>query len=155
MLNLISYNRRLPNWHEKTRYLRKSYLFLSSRVFKFCIYWKSFQEPCFKQICEKLQSQLNSSHFFYNLNEPNRKYSKSNWWQQDPFKSRHSLEKDTTFCARKTIHNYNLLATGRRSDTSEVAGFCESTRDDHYSHNSMKRKVRQPLCDLKKFQNAK
>ena len=36
------------------------------------------------------------------LKEPNRNHSKSTWWQQDTLESRHSLQVDTTFPARRT-----------------------------------------------------
>ena len=88
------------------------------------------------------------------LNEPNRNQSKTTCWQQDTFQSQHSLQVDTTFSARRAFHNYNLLDSGRKPFTSQIAGYWESTRDNPYSHNSPNRRVRQPLCNSKKFQDA-
>ena len=89
------------------------------------------------------------------LNESNRNYLKSTWWQQDKFESWHSLQVDTTFSARRTIINHNFLDTGRKSFTGQTAGYWEFTRDNPYSHNSPNRSVRQPLCDSKNFGDAR
>ena len=87
----------------------------------------------------------------FSLIEPNRNYSKSTWWQQDAFESWHLLQVDTIFSARRTINNYNLLDTGRKSLTSQIAGYWESTRDNPCSHNSPSRRVRHFLFDSKNF----
>ena len=81
------------------------------------------------------------------LNEPNRNYLISTWWQQDTFESWHSLQVDTILSARRTFHNHGFLDTGRKSFTSQIAGYWESTRDNPYFNNSPNRRVRQPLCD--------
>ena len=88
------------------------------------------------------------------LNESNRINIKSTWWQQNASESWHSLWVDTLLPSRRTIHNYNLLDTGRKSFTSQIAGYWESTRDKSYSHNNPNRRARQPLCDSKNLQNA-
>ena len=88
------------------------------------------------------------------LNEPNRNHSKSTWWQQDTLESRHSLQVDTTFPTRRTLYNYNPLDSRRKPFTSQIAGYWESTRDNPYSHSSPNRRVRQPLCNSKNFQDA-
>ena len=88
------------------------------------------------------------------LNEPDRNHSKSTWWQRDIFERWHSLQVDTTFLTRRPLHNYNLLDTGRKSFTCQVAGYWGSTRDNPYSHNSPNRRVRQLLCNPKNFQDA-
>ena len=88
------------------------------------------------------------------LNEPNRNHSKPTWWQQDTLESRHSLQVNTTFPTRRTLYNYNFLDSGRKPFTSQIAGYWESTRDNPYSHNSPNRRVRQPLCNSKNFQDA-
>ena len=58
---------------------------------------------------------------------------------------------DTIFSSKRTIYNYSLLDPGRKSLTSQIAGYSETTRDNPYSHNSPNRRVLQPLCDFKKF----
>ena len=88
------------------------------------------------------------------LNEANRKYSKSTWWKEDAFESWHSLQVDATFSARRTLYNNNLLDTKRKSFTSQIAGYWESTSDNTFSPNSPNRTVRQPLCDSKNFRDA-
>ena len=88
------------------------------------------------------------------LNEPNINYLISTWWQQDTFESWHSLQVDTILSARRTLYNYNLLYTGRKSLTSQIAGYVESTHDNRYSQNSPKRRDRQPLCDWKISQDT-
>ena len=88
------------------------------------------------------------------LNEPNRNHSKSTWWQQDTFESWHSLQVDTTFSTRRTLHNYKLLDPGRKSFTSQIRRYWEPTRDNPYSNNSPNRRVRQPLCSSKSFLDA-
>ena len=88
------------------------------------------------------------------LNEPDRSHSKQTRWQQDTFQSRRSLQVDTTFSARRALYNYDLLDSGRKPLTSQIAGYWESTRDNPYSHNSPNRRVRQPLCNSKNFQDA-
>ena len=64
------------------------------------------------------------------------------------------MQVDTTFSSRRTFHNYNFLETGRKSLTSQIAGYWESTRDNPCSHNSPNRRVRQPLYDSKNFQDT-
>ena len=59
-----------------------------------------------------------------------------------------------TFSARRTLYDYNFLDTGRKSLTSQIAGYWESFRDNPFSHNRPNRRVRQPLCDSKNFQDA-
>ena len=88
------------------------------------------------------------------LNEPDSNHSKSTWWQQDTFQSRHLLQVDTTFPTRRILYNYNLLDSRRKPLTSQIAGYWESTLDNPYSHNSPNRRVRQPLCDSINFQDA-
>ena len=88
------------------------------------------------------------------LNELNGSYLKSTWGQQDAFESWRSLQVDTILSARRILYNYNLLDTGRKSPTTQIAENWESTGDNPYSHNSPNRRIRQPLCDSKKFQDA-
>ena len=88
------------------------------------------------------------------LNEPKGKFLKSTQWQEDAFESWHSLQVDTNFSATRTLHNYKFLDTRRKSLTSQIAGYWKSILDNPYSHNSMNRRVCQPLCDSKNFQDT-
>ena len=64
------------------------------------------------------------------LNEPDRNQFKSIWWQQDTFESWHSLQVDNILSARRSLYNYDFLDTGRKSLTSQIAGYWEPTRDN-------------------------
>ena len=88
------------------------------------------------------------------LDEPDRNQFESTRWQQDTFESWHSLQVDTFFSSRRTFNNYNFLDSRRKSFTSQIARYWESTRNNPYSHNTPNRRVRQPLCNSKNFQDA-
>ena len=133
---------------------KKLTFFLSSRVYSFWIPWKALQKPSFNQNCECVPYHLNNSLFTFNLSETITNNSESTWWQQNAIESWHSLLVDTTFSARKTLHNYKPLDTGQESPANQVAGSWESTRHSPFPHNSTNRRARQPLCVPKFLQDA-